>query len=82
VLERRQVSQRLGAGASVAGSIRPYRRDSLAIFLSVRDHSEESNLPTLEARIPRSAVQQVLPLLLERLTQMLNSVNWGPKKPL
>ena len=82
VTERRQTAQRLGAGASIAGSIRGYRRDSIAIMLSVRDHSEETNLPTLEARIPRSAVQEVLPLILARVTQMLNAVNWGPKKPL
>jgi hypothetical protein len=82
VLERRQTAIRLGAGASVAGSLLRTRMDTLVLRLSLRDHSEEVTHPNIEARVHRSQVHEALPALLGRLTDMLNAVNWGPKRGL
>lgn len=82
VLERRQTAIRLGAGASIAGSLLRTRMDTLVLRVSLRDHSEEVTHPNIEARVHRSQVQNALPALLGRLTDMLNAVNWGPKRGL
>ena len=80
VLERRQTAIRLGAGASVAGSLLRTRNDTLVLRVSLRDHSEEVTHPNIEARVHRSQVHEALPALLGRLTDLLNAVNWGPKR--
>ena len=80
VLERRQSAIRAGAGASIAGTLLRTRADTLVLRVSVRDHSEEVTYPNIEARVHRSQVHDALPALLDRLTVMLNAVNWGPKR--
>ena len=80
VLERRQTAIRLGAGASVAGTLLRTRGDTLVLRVSLRDHSEEVTHPNIESRVHRSQVHEALPALLDRLTAMLTAVNWGPKK--
>ena len=80
VLERRQTAIRLGAGASIAGTLLRTRMDTLVLRVSLRDHSEEVTHPNIEARVHRSQVHEALPALLGRLTDMLNAVNWGPKR--
>lgn len=80
VTERRQTAQRIGVGASIAGNVYRLRGDTLLLRMSVRDHSEEANSPNVEARVPRARVTEALPALLDRLTALLNAVNWGPKK--
>ena len=80
VLERRQNAIRLGAGASVAGTLLRTRADTLVLRVSLRDHSEEVTHPNIETRVHRSQVHEALPALLDRLTVMLNAVNWGPKR--
>ena len=80
VLERRQTAIRLGAGASIAGTLLRTRGDTLVLRVSLRDHSEEVTHPNIESRVHRSQVHEALPALLDRLTAMLTAVNWGPKK--
>ena len=80
VLERRQTAIRLGAGASIAGTLLRTRGDTLVLRVSLRDHSEEITHPNIETRVHRSQVHEALPSLLDRLSAMLTAVNWGPKR--
>jgi serine/threonine-protein kinase len=80
VLERRQTAIRLGAGASIAGTLLRTRGDTIVLRVSMRDHSEEVTHPNIEARVHRTQLLEALPALLGRVRDMLAAVNWGPKK--
>jgi hypothetical protein len=77
--ERRAVGARLGVGAMVAGSVSPFRSDSLTFRLSVRDMSEERTLPAFTLRVPASAPFGALGAVAERVLTDLAQINWGPK---
>jgi hypothetical protein len=79
VNERRVVATRLGTGASIAGTIYRVRADSVMLRFSVRDQSEERNLPTFELRQTRSELLGALELIVDRIIKDLGQVNWGPK---
>jgi serine/threonine-protein kinase len=80
IMERRAAGARLGAGALVAGSIYRPRDELVSIRLSVRDMSEDRNLPTIDVRLPRNGLLEQMGPLVEAVMAQLGQVNWGPKE--
>ena len=78
--ERRRVGILQNAGVIVAGSVYRSRGDSVTARVSARDMSEERTFNNIEVRVPRGELMSVLPTLLQRLSDDVAKVNWGPKK--
>jgi hypothetical protein len=52
----------------------------VSIRLSVRDMSEDRNLPTIDVRLPRNGLLEQMGPLVEAVMAQLGQVNWGPKE--